>query len=224
MFFAKSLLAAAAMTTALMAVPIAAQAHDTNEAPENLQVHDLKDFDKIEVSGVYHIDVKIGETFSVTTSGADKEVKFMDVRQEGDTLVLGTKEKKKNWNMGDRQEVFAEITLPSLTSLDVAGIAVGDVTGLVDAELDLDIAGITELTLSGSCQSMTLDMAGIGEVNAQDLTCRDVTVDLAGMGEANVYASESVDADAAGMGQITVYGSPKSVKKDSNFMASVKIK
>jgi len=67
-------------------------------------------------------------------------------------------------------------------------------------------------------------MAGMGDLDAQDLECKDVNVDLAGMGQMKVYASDSVNADAAGMGQIEVYGNPKDVEKSKNFMASVKLK
>jgi len=80
------------------------------------------------------------------------------------------------------------------------------------------------MELFGSCGTLDVDMAGLGEIRAEELECDNVDVDLAGMGEISVYASKSVSADAAGMGNIEVYGNPEDVEKSKSFMASVKIK
>ncbi len=204
------------------ALAFSAAAHDVDG--ENLTQHDLSGFTEISVSGVYNLDVTVGEDFSVTTSGSDKEIEFMEISVEEGVLKLATKKGKKSWNIGNKQGIHAVITLPKLNAMEVAGVATGDVNDIDTSDLDVDVAGIAELTLTGSCGSLDLDIAGMGEVDAEALKCDNVDVDIAGMGEATVYASESVDADAAGMGQITVYGKPDTVRKSDNFMSKVKIK
>jgi hypothetical protein len=116
------------------------------------------------------------------------------------------------------------ITMPALSAMDVAGVVTGNVRAIDAKKLQLEFAGVGELTLAGKCGDLELDMAGVGELDAGDLKCEDVDVNLAGMGEASVYASERIDANAAGMGQINVYGDPEVVQKSSTFMSKVHIK
>lgn len=199
-------------------------AHELDKDRENLTVHDLSGFTEINVAGVYKIDVTVGEDFSVITSGSDKDVKYIKVEVDGDALVLGSKKKKKNWNIGKREGVYAQVTLPKLKSLEIAGIATGDVEGVDTKYFNVEVAGISDVTLSGTCGRFELDIAGMGEVDAEELKCKHVEANMAGMGEASVYASESVEASAAGMGQLNVYGKPETVDKNGSFMAKVNIK
>jgi len=206
------------------ALAVSATAHEVDKDRDNLTTHDLSGFTQIDVSGVYQLDVTVGEDFSVTTSGSDKEVEFMEIKVKDDTLILGTKERKKSWSIGNRKGLHAVVTLPKLESLDVAGIATGDVTGIDADGFEMDVAGIADMTLSGKCKTFDLDVAGMGEVEAEEFKCANVDVDVAGMGEVSVYASVSVDASAAGMGQVEVYGKPEIVSKSDNFMSKVRIK
>lgn len=215
------ILATTALTTCLA---LSAAAHNIDKDRDNLTTHNLSGFTEIEVSGVYKIDVQVGEDFSVTTSGSDKEVKYMDVSVDGDTLILGTKDDKKNWNIGKKEGIYAVVTLPELNSLDVAGIATGHVDDIDSDDFEIHIAGISDVELSGRCGTLDLHIAGMGDLDAEDLQCADVEVNLAGMGEASVYASESIDANVAGMGQLNVYGKPDKVKKSDSFMAKVRMK
>jgi len=206
---------------------LSATAHDVDSKEKVEQTHDITGFDAISVAGIYKLEVEVGDDFSVFTSGKAKDVAHMKVYLKGSTLVLDQNEdgpkhikmKRKNNN-----GITARITLPSLNAIDIAGIGTGEINGVDSDSFDIDIAGISDLEISGNCDRLEADMAGMGDLDAQDLECKDVNVDLAGMGQMKVYASDSVNADAAGMGQIEVYGNPKDVEKSKNFMASVKLK
>jgi hypothetical protein len=212
----------AASAMALLLSAQTASAHDSKVKIEVEESYDLSGFDSITVTGVYHLDIQVGEDFSVETSGSKKEMAKIDVYVEDGTLVLGQKdETRKNQN---RNGVNAVVTLPSLNEIEIAGVATGEVTDIDSKSFEVSFAGVGELELSGSCKDLEVSMAGIGELDARDLKCEDVEVDLAGMGEATVYASERVDANAAGMGSINVYGKPGVVQKSSAFMSSVKIR
>jgi len=220
----------AAGATALVLLSASlATAHEVNDKHRVEETHNITDFNKIRVTGVYELDVQVGEDFSVFTSGQHKDVENMRVYLKGTTLVLAQNEdndKKINWNGRKKNNsgIKAIITLPTLKALDITGIGAGEIKGIESERLDVEVAGISDMELSGSCGNLNVDMAGLGEVRAEDLKCDNVDVDLAGMGEISVYASKSVEADAAGMGSIEVYGNPEDVEKSKSFMASVKIK
>ncbi len=218
---------AASLSAALLLSASLASAHEVDDKDHVKETHDLSGFSKIEVVGIYKLDVQVGGEFSVMTSGKAKDVEHMDIYVKNGTLVLGTDDEKKSWNMGRKNNnhgIRAVITMPSLNGLEVAGIATGEITGIDSKRFEIEVAGISDLTFEGTCGTLEMDQAGIGKTDASDLKCEDVNVDLAGMGELKVYASESVDADAAGMGQIEVYGNPEDVRKSKTFMSSVKIK
>jgi len=226
---AKALKAAGATALILMSAGFAT-AHEVDGKDRVEETHNITDFNKIRVTGVYELDVEVGEDFSVFTSGKHKDVEDMKVYLKGSTLVLAQNEdgdKNINWNGRKKKNnngIRAVITLPSLKALDITGIGSGEIKGIESDRLDVEVAGISDMELFGSCGTLDVDMAGLGEIRAEELECDNVDVDLAGMGEISVYASKSVSADAAGMGNIEVYGNPEDVEKSKSFMASVKIK
>ena len=227
----KTIMTAAGATATLMTSTALAHAHETNDKNRVEETHNIKDFNKIRITGVYELDVQVGEDFSVFTSGKHKDVEHMKVYLKGSTLVLAQDEDKRNKNINwngrknnNNSGIRAVITLPALKGLDITGIGAGEVKGIDSESFEVEAAGISDMELSGSCGTLDVDMAGLGEIRAEDLKCENVDVDLAGMGEITVYASKSVEADAAGMGSIEVYGNPKDVEKSKSFMASVKIK
>ncbi len=119
----------------------------------------------------------------------------------------------------------AEITMPALRSIDLAGVADGDVRGVDSESFDVDLSGVGDLNISGSCGRLNADVSGVGDLNARELECRVVDVDVSGVGEASVYASEEVDASVNGIGSITIYGSPSNVDKStSTFLSSISVK
>ena len=226
----KTILTVAGATAMLMTSTALAYAHEVDDKDRVEETHNIKDFTKIRVTGVYELDVQVGEDFSVFTSGKHKDVENMKVYLKGSTLVLAQDEDRKksiNWNGRKNKNnsgIRAVITMPNLTGLDITGIGGGEIKGIKADSLDIEVAGISGMELSGTCGTLDVDMAGLGELDAEDLKCENVDVDLAGMGGVSVYASKSVSADAAGMGSIDVYGNPKDVEKSKNFMASVDIK
>lgn len=228
--FTKKLLAAAGATAVILSSTSIAAAHEVDDKDRVEETHNIKDFNKIRVTGVYELEVQVGEDFSVFTSGKHKDVDGMEVYLKGSTLVLAQDEdKRKGINFNGRKNknnsgIRAVITLPSLNGLDITGIGTGEIKGIKSDRLEVEVAGISDMELSGTCGNLDIDMAGIGELRAEDLKCENVDVDLAGMGDISVYASKSVEADAAGMGNIDVYGNPEDVEKSKSFMASVKIK
>ncbi|MDB2438492.1 DUF2807 domain-containing protein [Hellea sp.] len=226
--FTKKLLATAGATAVILATTSMAMAHDVDDNDLVEQTHDIADFNKIQITGVYTLEVQVGEDFSVFTSGKHKDVEGMEVYLKGSTLVLAQDEDKRNKIIGRKKQnnngIHAVITLPSLEGLNITGVGTGEIQGIDSERFEIEAAGISDMELYGTCGKLDVDMAGIGEIRAKDLECEDVDVDLAGMGEVSVYASKSVSADAAGMGSIEVYGNPEDVDKSKNFMSSVKIK
>lgn len=199
---------------------------DDDDNREVVETYNLDGFDEIEVLGVYELEIEVGKAFSVRTEASLKEAEYLDVRVAGNTLILDNSEKgDKRWNKNNnRKSVLAVITLPSLTDLEVTGVATGEVTGIDGGSLDLALQGVGELDLSGECDTFDVDLSGVGEIDAEDLVCENVEATMGGVGEVTVHATRSIDAEAGGIGQIKVYGDPAERKIDDGFMAKVRFK
>ena len=197
---------------------------ERDKSQDITQVLELSGFDRIDIAGVFEVDVTVGGDFSVTVSGAPSEMERLEATVENGELILD----RKDHRVGPRRwldyGLTAVISLPSLAAIDIAGVADGNVTGVDSDDFEIDLSGVGDLNISGRCGRLDADVSGVGDLDAKSLECRDVEVDVSGIGDASVYASESVDATVSGIGSIDVYGSPKSVEKSSSFIASISVK
>ncbi len=185
---------------------------------------ELSGFDEIDIGGVFEVDVRVGGDYSVTVSGAEREMHRLEVTVEDGVLKLDQDEErfgKRSWR---NQGMTAVITLPELNGLDLAGVADGKASG-VDAEaFRIDLAGVGGLAVSGVCGRLDANLSGVGELDARGLECREAEVNVSGVGSAAVFASEAADATVSGVGSIEIYGSPSRIEKNASFISSISVK
>ncbi len=214
------------MTVAAVAFGIAttAAARDSDKITRNL---DLSGFDRIEISGVYELNVSVGSDYSIELSGPEYEMQRVEASVKNGVLVLDRRdrkrgEKRRRWNE-NREGIDAVITLPSLIGFEVSGVVDGKITGVDSDRFDLDISGVGDVEIDGECGTLDADVSGVGDLDAEGLQCRVVLVEVSGVGSASVYASEDVDAKVSGMGDIDVYGSPEKVRKENSMFADITV-
>ena len=197
---------------------------DRDKTADISRTYELTDFDEIEVGGVYELTVQAGSDFSIKVSGHPDQMDRAEVSVENGILTLSHGDEnrgKRNWRT---KSLSAEITLPSLSSIDVAGVAEVDVSGIEVEDFSARLSGVGEIELSGNCGDLSARVSGVGELDASSLRCATVDVTVSGIGEAEVYASEAVDASVGGIGSITVYGSPSQVEKSGGFLSDITVK
>jgi len=214
------------LTVSAMAIGIAtaAAAKDSEKITRNL---DLSGFDRVEISGVYELNVAVGSDYSIELFGPEDEMDRVEASVKNGVLVLDQRdrrrgEKRRRWNK-NREGIDAVITLPSLIGLDVSGVVDGEISGIDSDRFDIDISGVGDVDLDGECGTLDADVSGVGDLDAEGLQCRVVSVEVSGVGSASVYASDEVDAEVSGMGDIDVYGSPEKVRKENSMFADVTV-
>ncbi|MEM7729688.1 MAG: head GIN domain-containing protein [Pseudomonadota bacterium] len=220
---------AAVAATALslsLAGSVFAGDRDDKTPRDVVATYDFAGFDEIEVMGVYELDIRAGDTFSVRTEATRKEARYLNVELDGRRLVLDNNDdENKNWGRNNRNSsVLAIVTLPKLASLEVTGVATGTVSAFTDGDVDVEIAGVGDLTLAGRCDRLDIEMAGVGSLDAQDLVCAEVEATMGGVGEMSVHATERIEADSGGIGEIEIYGNPSERDVDDGFMSKVRFR
>ncbi len=198
---------------------------DRDRGEDKSQSVAAADFDRIDVAGVFELDVTVGGDYSVTLSGKEEDLARTTANVANGVLVLDTNER----DAGGKRKFFkhsitATVTMPALNAIDASGVVDGAVKGVNAENFNASISGVGEINLSGTCGALDADVSGVGELNAEELKCRTVNVDVSGVGEAKIYASESVDADIAGIGSIEIYGSPANVSKSATPFGRVSVK
>ena len=123
---------------------IAGHDNDDHDHDKVTRTLDLTGFDRIEISGVYDLDVRVGPEFSIELSGSEEEMARVESSVENGVLNLDRKERKKRWRNHDHG-VDAKITMPSLLALEVSGVVDGKIDGINSESFDINISGVGDM-------------------------------------------------------------------------------
>ncbi|NDK57717.1 PspC domain-containing protein [Pontibacter fetidus] len=212
---------------------------DMNEYDNYSKAFDYTGFNKVSVSGPYHVQLKQGNSYKVTVRGSEKEIRRMEVRENGGELIVESENNVINL-FNDDEPVLIQITVPDLERLELTGAIKADVIGINTNELDLilagatkaavnvrartiraDIAGASDTRFTGTTERLELEAAGACKIDADQLRASDVIVEATGATKADVYATKSLRADASGASRITYKGNPGSTQIDANGASKV---
>lgn len=184
------------------------------------------DFDNIDVSHGFRVDVSQGDTFHVVVRADDNVMEHVDVSKSGDTLKIGLKPRRSYQLKNTTLE--AEVTMPALEGLDLSSGSHADITGFqstddFDAELssgshllgdiiagdaNFDLSSGSGMVLSGSARDLKLDASSNGQIDLRDFAVVDADVEASSGGTVRVNVSGRLDADASSGSHITYVGSP----------------
>ena len=218
------MLAAAATAAVVIVQPANALLHKLKEEDVVRSV-EVAEFSKIRISGVFELDVRVGETLSVELEGATSALDRVEAFVKNGELRLEHNQDRRLWkHRHDNNGVEARISVPSLVKLDVSGVVDGDIRGIQSDEFRIELSGVGDLDFTGSCGRLDARVSGVGDLDAGSLECVDVDIVVSGVGDARVFASTSVDADASGMGDITVLGGPTKVRETSGMFSDVTVR
>jgi hypothetical protein len=187
---------------------------------------DVSDFDSLEVSTAFKVTITQGDVSSVVIHIDDNLQPYLRVEQVGRKVSIGL-DTDIGLNFGNTT-LQAEITMPSLASLDLSGatqatlvdfIVDGSVTldasgaskieGMLQAgAVDLTLSGASSSSLTGSAEALRVDASGASSADLGVFPAADVVVVVSGASSATVNASGTLEADASGASHVTYLGSP----------------
>jgi phage shock protein PspC (stress-responsive transcriptional regulator) len=198
------------------------------------------DFENIEVSGAFEVEIRKGDKHSVKLQD-EKYRDKVDILTEGNTLKISYNEEEFWRKFNHKRRIKIKITLPELKDLDLTGATKAEVsgfsntddmnialTGACDAEVSchtshmkVNVTGASKLRLSGTASHMEVDVTGASHLDAFDFQAEEINAEVSGASHANVYASKVLNADANGASHLRYKGDPKDVKTDVGMGGSV---
>ena len=150
------------------------------------QVLSWSNFHAVSVGGDWTVDIRQSETFFITVEADENLSSYLDIYVSDHTLHIGFKHGYRI----DNTHCKAFITMPILTQLTASG----SITGTVSY---FDMPGRT----------MSIDVAGSGDVTARDITVKNLKLKISGSGSFEATGkAQNMTAAISGSGNIKAVG------------------
>ena len=187
---------------------------------------ELKDFDRILVTGPDTVMVTLGGEFSVRARGEDDAVGALTMTVVDRELRIG----RSDWQGGESRrkgrDVLINVTMPAIRGASVTGsgdlridratgdsLAVsldgsGDLRiGAVQVQrLDMAARGSGDMWLSGQVASARLTQSGSGDVRADGLKAQSADLSVAGSGDVGLGSDGKASVSVTGTGDVRIRG------------------
>ena len=177
--------------------------------------------EKIKLEGSFDVEINQGATTSVSIETDENLQQYIIINESNNQISL---REKSNYNLKSDHPIKVKITTPKLSKIALSGS--GKITGkskftgmdkliislsgsgdinldINTPDLDVNIAGVGSLILSGETRNARFDIAGSGDCDATNLKTENTKVDVAGVGTVKIFADVLLDVNVAGSG--TVY-------------------
>lgn len=137
-------------------------------------------FTNIEAGSSFQVTITQSEDYSVVIKADDNLVEHLNVRLDGDTLVINMVPGKSARNA----TLEAEVSLPELKRVHFGGVSRGNLLGITSqADLTVRVSGASSLQGDLQARQMNVNVSGASKI---DLNGSGATVDLHGSGASTV--------------------------------------
>jgi len=123
----------------------------------------LRDFNRVDLTGLFDVQIERGEDFAVELDGTDKQKKRYDIYLSGETLVIDFDDDKNFFWKKDLfkdDKVKIKITMPALEDLKIKGAGQLYVRGFDEDDLEIEILGAVEAEGEFNVRNLTIDLTG----------------------------------------------------------------
>lgn len=142
------------------------------------RTYDLKGFERIQVGGAFKVNVVVGEPESIKITGEDVLFDHLEVNVSGGTLSVQT----KGWFNLNHSPTLT-VTLPKLNGFEGSGAVDANIKGVESSDFALGLSGAANATLTGSADSLKVNLSGSGHADMTEVKVNDFTLDGSGAGE-----------------------------------------
>lgn len=180
------------------------------------ETRNIADFSKIDVGGVFEVEIVAQKDFSVQIEADDNLLQYIETEVSGDTLEI-----KTNKRISSKNPIRVKVSAPNIESLEVSGASKVSLANLKNESLNVDASGASKLKVDGETKDLTIDMSGASRLDAENLKAENVNVDASGASNANVFVSGDLKADLSGASHVTYLGNPQNLQKKTSGASSV---
>ena len=170
------------------------------------QTRTVAGFSRLDLAGSNNVTVAVGAPQSVVVHADSNLISHVTTQVAGGTLVIGD-----TGSFTARSPMSVEVSVPSLTRLNLSGDGQISVTGINVPRLAVTVSGSGLLSAAGTATQLDVTLSGDGQAQLFRLPARDVHAVVTGSGLIQVNATTSLDAAVPGTGAIVYSGNPPRV-------------
>lgn len=186
------------------------------------QVHDLPDFNKVRVDGMFQVELIKGSP-ELQVLIDDNLHQYVTYHVEDEVLKIGTSNK-----LLDADSAVLRIYFETISAIGITGASQIrsshsfkeslsiNVSGAADIELFLDnkqttleLNGGGDVTLSGKSTALGVAISGAANIDAKDLETSHTNIQITGAGDCEVWATKQLKVTITGAGEVKYKGSPE---------------
>lgn len=201
--------------------------------------YQLKDFNSVDISSVFHVEITHGDTFKTSITADDNLFDYIKATKEESTLHLSLDSKNKS--IHTTIQLKAKVTMPSLRNLKLGGASHATVDGFkssseISFELDgashligelktkefaLDASGASHVELSGSATKAKLIGSGASQMNLEKFAVDQTDIELSGASHATILVKSKLDYSLSGASHLNYGGDPTIGRSDKSGASHV---
>ena len=184
------------------------------------------------------VELRIGNTDSVTIEADDNILPLIDTAVENGTLRIRPAKRNANFrqssltiviqarqveriSVGGSGNVMATGLRAEKLRFDVGGSGSINARDLDSRAVAVAIGGSGNFKASGKTEQLTASIGGSGNIQAGRLAAREVQVSIGGSGEAQVWAKDDLSISIGGSGEVSYYGDPR-ISRSMQRSSSIK--
>jgi len=174
-------------------------------------------FNKVDIISGADVYYSKGEDYKVTAQTDSNLMEFLDIRINGDKIIVKLKDGSYSFTT-----LKVYITAPYITNIMIKGS--GDFIGenLDHPNLDVNIFGSGDTTLTGTASNLNVKIKGSGNFNGKEFLVSRANVDVFGSGNVKIRVTDDLQAKINGSGDLKYWGNPTNV--NTNVFGSGKVK
>ncbi len=197
----------------------------------------LRDFDELDIRGIFDVRIIHGEEYSVEMIGPDSEKNKYKIFKSGSALVIeyeGSK-KKFDWDADvmNLEEIRINITMPSLDKIEAEGYGKVEFESYSMQDMDIDLRGPVKLQgelqvedlvinltgkaeadLSGRATNLDAELQFASKLRAYSLEVQDALVEANGASSAKVKVTGNLEVKEGLASDVDYRGNPNITKRD----------
>ncbi len=185
---------------------------------------DIKNFDAVEMSGPFRVNITQGETFEVKVQGQENIVAQVEARVDGTTLVL---DYDPGIFQGYNGMIGVSVAMPQLSEVVLGGATQANIDNFTTTDLHVDIsgssrafvqvngeavtthmAGASNLKLFGKTATLEAEIKGASRLDALALETGMARIEADGAARAKVNVQQELHADIEGAANVEYQGNP----------------
>lgn len=182
---------------------------------------ELEGITMLDTSAGLNVVYTVADTYSIDVEVRRGERSDVRIEREGSTLEVG-RTRQNGWG-NNRLDATVTIAGPSLSTLESSSGSSATVSGISAERFSIDASSGASIRVSGTCESLDVDMSSGASVNGEDLRCTRGTVDGSSGASADLHLSELVNIDVSSGASVAVEGGARIGEADKSSGGSYSV-